>query len=171
MTSNWLKQLILFCILILLQVLVLNHISFLGYATPFLYIYFIIKMPIGSNRNLIIFLGFLLGLTIDIFCNTLGQNAAATVFAAFIRRPVQGLFFARDDFEHAIPSITTLGTSIFMRYASLIILIHHICLISISSFSYLNTSTILLRILLSTILTSILVFAIEGFSIRKKRHE
>ncbi len=71
MTSNWLKQLILFVMLILIQVLVLNHISFMGYATPFLYIYFILKMPLGTNRNLLILLSFLLGISVDIFCNTM----------------------------------------------------------------------------------------------------
>ena len=170
MTSNWLKQLILFLILVLLQVLVLNHISFLGYATPFLYIYFIIKLPVGINRNLVIFLGFLLGFIIDLFCNTPGQNAAAATFAAFMRRPVQGLFFARDDFEHVVPSITNLGNA-FMKYAITIILIHHTLLILISSFSYLDPLTITLRIVSSSVLTSILVFAMEGFTIKKKKYE
>lgn len=170
MANNWLKQLISFLVLILLQVLVLNHISFLGYATPFLYVYFIIKMPIGTNRNLVIFLGFLMGFIIDLFCNTPGQNAAAATFAAFMRRPIQGLFIARDDFEHIVPSINTLGNA-FMKYAVFIVFIHHTLLILISSFSYLDPLTIILRILLSSILTSILIFAIEGFSIRKKKYE
>lgn len=168
MAGNWLKQSFVFIILVLLQVLVFNHISFLGYATPFLYIYFIIKMPIGINRNLVLILAFLLGFTIDIFCNTPGQNAAAAVLAAFMRRPVQGLFFAREDFEHFIPSIPNLGTA-FMKYTIVIVFIHNLALISISSFSYLNFLTILLRVLSSTLLTSILIYAIEGFSIKKKR--
>lgn len=166
MTNNWVKQLTSFVVLLLLQVLVLNHISFWGYATPFLYIYFIIKMPIGINRNLLMLLGFVLGFLIDIFCNTPGVNAAATVFAAFIRRPVQGVFFAREDFEHFIPNVATLGSS-FMKYAIGIVFIHHFLLISISSFSYFNIQTIILRIFSSTILTSILIFAIEGFTVKK----
>ncbi len=170
MTSNWLKQLISFVVLILLQVLVLNHISFWGYATPFLYIYFIIKMPIGTDRNLLMVIAFFLGFIIDIFCNTPGQNAAASVFAAFIRRPVQGLFFAREDFEHFIPNIATLGSA-FMKYACVVVFLHHTLLIFISSFSYFNYQTITLRIITSTVLTSILIFAIEGFTVKKRVHE
>lgn len=170
MISNWLKQLTSFIVLILLQVLILNHISFWGYATPFLYIYFIIKMPIGINRNLLLVLAFFLGFIIDIFCNTPGQNAAATVFAAFIRRPVQGLFFAREDFEHFIPNIATLGGA-FMKYAALVVFVHHAILISISSFSYSNFLTIGLRIISSVLLTSALIFAIEGITIKKRAHE
>lgn len=168
MASNWIRQSIVFIILVLLQVLVLNHISFLGYATPFLYIYFIIKIPIGTNRNLVLILAFLIGLIIDIFCNTPGLNAAATIFAAFMRRPIQGLFFAREDFEHFIPSISNLGLA-FIKYTIVIVFLHNLALISISSFSYLNFITVLLRIVSSTVLTSILIYAIEGFSIKKKR--
>lgn len=170
MGSNWLKLLISFFILIFLQVLVLNHMSFGGYATPFLYIYFIIKMPIGVNRNLLVFLGFLLGFIIDIFCNTLGQNAAATVFVAAFCQSIQGLFFSRDDFEDYTPSVVSLGNA-FFKYAFLVILIHHAILILISSFSYLNPVTIGLRIILSTLLTFVLVFAIEGLFVKKKKHE
>lgn len=168
MTGNWIKQLIMFIILVLIQVLVLNHISFLGYATPFLYIYFIIKIPIGTNRNLVLILAFILGIIIDIFCNTLGQNAAATVFAAFMRRPVQSLFFDREDFEHFIPSISNLGIA-FMKYTIVIVFLHNLVLILISSFSYLDFNIILLRILSSTIMTTLLIYAIEGFFIKKKR--
>lgn len=170
MTNNWLKQLVLFIVLILLQVLVFNHISFMGYATPYLYIYFIIKMPIGTNRNLLMLLAFALGFIIDIFNNTPGQNAAATVFAAFVCRPIQELFFAREDFDHFIPNLTTLGGA-FMKYASTIVLIHHAILISISYFSYFNLPIIILRIISSALLTSIIIFALEGISVKKRIHE
>lgn len=170
MVNNWLKQALLFIALILLQVLVLNHISFFNYATPFLYVYFIIKMPMGTNRNLLMLIAFFLGFTIDIFCNTPGQNAAAAVFAAFIRRPIQLLFFEREDFEHLIPNIGSLGAT-FMKYASLIVLAHHTVLILISSFSYINLQTIGLRIVFSGILTSILILAIEGITVKRKAHE
>jgi len=115
-------------------------------------------------------ISFLLGLIIDIFCNTPGQNAAAAVFAAFLRRPVQLMFFEKEDFEHIIPNLSSLGAS-FMKYASLVVLIHHTVIISISSFSYINFSTIVLRIIFSSILTSILIFAVEGITVKKRVRE
>lgn len=165
--SSIIKYIIMFVLLVLLQVLVLNSISFLGYAVPFAYIYFILKLPVGCNRSLSTFLGFLLGLSIDMFCSTPGINAAATTFIGFISRPVQGLFFIRDDYDGLTPSLGILRLA-FMKYAIFITLIHHIVLISIESFSYFNIELVLLRIILSTILTSLLIFAFEGFSTKKK---
>lgn len=157
----------MFILLVLLQVLVLNRIAFLGYAVPFVYIYFIIKLPIDVNRNLSTLLGFLLGFIIDIFCNTPGINAAATTLIGFICRPVQNLFFIVDDYKGQTPNLSQ-QRGAFMKYTILLTFIHHVALISIESFSYFNIKLVLLRIALSTVLTSILVFAFEGFSINKK---
>ena len=168
MSSNSIRYILYFVLLVLLQVLVLNHIFFLGYATPYLYIYFIIKLPVSVNRNIVILLGFLLGLTIDLFCNTPGLNAAATTFTAFMRFPAQKLFFERDAFEHLVPKLSLLGMS-FIKYTVAMILIHHTMLIFIESFSYFNIEVILLRILLSSLLTFILIFAFEGLSIKREK--
>ena len=71
--------------LVLLQVLILNNVHIAGYATPFLYIYFILKFASGTSRNELMLWAFFFGLTIDIFADTPGMNAAATVLLAFLR--------------------------------------------------------------------------------------
>ncbi len=165
--SSNIKYIIMFVLLVLLQVLVLNRISFLGYGVPFAYVYFIIKLPIRSNKSVVIFLSFLIGFVIDIFCNTPGINAAASTFVGLVRWPVQKLFFMVDDYDEQTPRLSLLGGA-FIRYAIFLTLIHHIVLISIESFSYFNLEILLQRILLSTLLTSLLVFAFEGLSFKKK---
>ncbi|MDH6355573.1 rod shape-determining protein MreD [Dysgonomonas sp. PH5-45] len=167
MASNFLKLSLLFVILVLLQVLVLNQISFLGYATPFLYIYFIIKLPIGINRYYATLLGFIMGFTIDVFCNTPGVNAAATTFVAFFAQSIQNLFFQREDHDSFVPSLSLLNLD-FAKYMVTMVLLHHVALLLIESFSYQNIDIVLLRIVLSSALTCILILAIEGFSSKKK---
>lgn len=166
--SNYFHFIISFVLLILLQVLVLNRISFLGYATPFFYIYFLLKLPINANRSLVTFLGFLLGFIIDIFCNTPGINAAASTLTAFLVRPVQGLFFVRDDYNGQIPSLSLLKVA-FVKYAVILTLIHHMVLVCIESFSLFNIQLVALRVLFSTLLTFLLIFAFEGFSTKNKK--
>ena len=56
--------------LVLLQVLILNNVHIAGYATPFLYIYFILKFASGTSRNELMLWAFFFGLTIDIFADT-----------------------------------------------------------------------------------------------------
>ena len=49
--------------LVLLQVLILNNVHIAGYATPFLYIYFILKFNSGTSRNELMLWAFFFGLT------------------------------------------------------------------------------------------------------------
>ena len=51
MINNILRGFIYFVVLVLVQVLILNNIHFLRVATPFLYLYFILKMPEGINPS------------------------------------------------------------------------------------------------------------------------
>nr|MCQ5196067.1 rod shape-determining protein MreD [Parabacteroides merdae] len=70
MINNILRGFIYFVVLVLVQVLILNNIHFLRVATPFLYLYFILKMPVGSSPTNVVFFSFLIALTIDVFSIT-----------------------------------------------------------------------------------------------------
>lgn len=164
MTTNWLKQILLFVLLVLLQVWVFNQIHLFGIATPLFYVYFILKMPTSINRNLVIFLSALIGFCIDLFNYTLGLNMLAATVAGFMRHYALNLFSPREMIESYIPSIKVFGFGPFMRYASFIILIHHIVLFTVEYLSLYDPLMILIRIGANFVLTLILIFAAEGFS-------
>ena len=101
--------------LVLLQVLILNNVHIAGYATPFLYIYFILKFNSGTSRNELMLWAFFFGLTIDVFADTPGMNAAATVLLAFLRPSLLRLFTPRDNLDSFIPSFKTMGITPFLN--------------------------------------------------------
>lgn len=160
---------LMFLLLVLLQVVVLNSVSFFSFAVPLVYIYFILKLPISLNRNITLLLGFILGFVIDIFCNTPGINAAATTFVALLRKPVMNIFFMADEYQDEEPAISTIGIAPFMKYAFVLILIHMITLVSLEAFSYFNIKLMSLKIAFSTIISILLVFGFEGFGATKKK--
>jgi rod shape-determining protein MreD len=94
--------------LVLLQALVLNHIHVCGIATPFLYIYMLLKFPSGMKRNEQLLWGFFLGLLVDIFSNTYGLNTFATVALAMARPYLLRLLTPRDMTESIIPSFKSM---------------------------------------------------------------
>lgn len=67
MIINYIHRVGWFVGLILLQVLILNNVHIAGVATPFLYVYFILKFNSGTSRNELMVWGFCMGLAIDIF--------------------------------------------------------------------------------------------------------
>ena len=67
------SRLLNFVILILVQVFILNKIHLFGYATPMLYVWFILTLEAGTGRNKAMLWAFVMGLVIDIFSNTFGS--------------------------------------------------------------------------------------------------
>lgn len=162
MIMNYIHRMGWFVGLVLLQVLILNNVHIAGYATPFLYIYFILKFASGTSRNELMIWGFFLGLTIDIFSDTPGMNAAATVLLAFVRPTFLRLFTPRDTLDSIIPSIRTMGFSSFLKFAVTSVFVHHLFLLGIEFFSFAGMPLMLLRVVACTLLTVTCIMAIEG---------
>lgn len=164
MIIETLKRIAWFVILVLVQVLILNHLHVLGYATPFLYVYLLLKMPSATSRNALLLWGFAIGLSVDLFSNTPGMNAAATTFLALLLPGIWALYMPKGDTEEFIPGIHTISFSFFVKYAFTAILLHHSALFLIDSFSFWDIHLLLLKIVCSTILTLVCVLALDGLN-------
>ncbi|HBT08745.1 MAG TPA: rod shape-determining protein MreD, partial [Leeuwenhoekiella sp.] len=83
MNNSITHNILRFVFLVLIQIAIFNNINFLGYINPYPYVLFIVLFPIGDNRALLLFTSFLLGLTVDMFCNSGGMHAASCVTIAY----------------------------------------------------------------------------------------
>jgi rod shape-determining protein MreD len=146
-----------FITLVLLQVLLLNHINFLGYVNPYLYILFIISFPLDGNRSLLIFLSFLLGLSIDLFGDSGGVHAAASVFIAYLRSPILKFSFGVS-YEYNMIRIDKAPLIERLTYISLMVLVHHLVLFILEIFSLSHILLLLKSTLFSGIFSVILIF-------------
>jgi rod shape-determining protein MreD len=164
MIITYLRRIEWFVALALIQVLVLNNVHIAGYATPFIYIYMILKMSSGTSRSELMLWGFSLGLVVDIFSDTPGMNAAAATFIAFIRPLFLRLFTQRDSTDEFIPAIKTIGTSSFIKYVIMCVLFHHTTLLMIESFSLFDLNTLLIKIGASSLFTVLCIMGIEGLN-------
>ena len=170
MKIRYIQEFFLFIFLILLQVIILNRINVLGFATPILYIYFLLKLPFGRNPYYTIISGFLIGLIIDIFLNTPGMNAAATTMLATFRKPILNLFYDREIFEEFIPGINS-GTAQFVKLTVFAVLLHITILFFIESFTLFNAAYTLMRIVASSLISIIIIISFDVLIYRKKTGE
>ena len=157
---------LLFFNLLLAQVFLFNNINLLGHINPYIYLIFIILLPVKGNRSLLIFLGFSLGLLIDIFENTGGIHAAASVFIAYIRPLVLKFSFSHSS-EYQTLKFSATPLSSRLLYITVLVLIHHFVLNSLEVF---NISQILL-ILKTTLISglfSILLISLLSILFSKK---
>ena len=158
----YLKRIGLFIGLILVQVLILNNIHVYGYATPFLYIYFIFIYNSGVGRNVLLLWAFSLGLTIDIFTNTPGINAASATFISFVRNPVLNSFTLHEDNESFYPGIASMGFMSFFKYVFVMSFAFCTVWLLIDSFSFFNPAQLLLKIISDTIVTVICILCVDA---------
>lgn len=159
----------LFIVLVLLQAMVFNNICLFNVAVPFVFIYFIVYLPVTLSVNWVLTLSFLAGLCVDIFANTQGMNALACTVIAMSRRSVLHRFFPRED-ELSIPepSIRSLGQEVYMKYLFTMVLLYCTMIFLIEAFSFFDIWRLLLRILCSTLLTFLLLLGIDSVM---SRHE
>jgi hypothetical protein len=152
------KYVIYFVFLVLIQVTVLNHINFMDHVNPYIYILFILALPFSVSKSGVLLLSFLMGFTIDLFVATPGINAAAMVFLGFLRNILLPFLEPRDNYEPGThPSVAEYGWAWYMRYAVILVVLHHIALFFLDAFSLKNGGTTLIYSLYSSVFTLILI--------------
>jgi rod shape-determining protein MreD len=158
MTSKVFINIIRFIILVGLQVFILENINLRGYINPYLYVYFILLLPFETPGWLLLIASFLMGFSIDTFVGTMGIHTAASVLMAFARPLIIKAIPSRKEFEPGMkPSISDLGFLWFFTYSLLLVFIHHFALFYLEVFSFTDFFNTLLRVLLSSIFTILLV--------------
>ncbi len=146
-----------FLVLVLVQVLLLDHINFLGHINPYLYLFFILLYPLTGNKGLLIFLSFLLGLTIDFFNDSGGIHAGASVFIAWVR-PLLLKFSFGVSYEYNTVRVNSSSFSQQLVYILGMVLLHHLVLFSLEIFNVQQILLILKSTLFSGIFSTILIF-------------
>ncbi len=162
MTRTALSFIFLSIALILAQVTVFNHVSLFGVAVPFIFIYMICSLPMTLNQNWVLTIGFLLGLTIDIFSDTQGLNSLGCTVISGIRHNVLRLYFPREeDMTNPRPSIRVLGLGVYIRYEFTLSLVYSAVVFIADSFTFFDPLRLLLGIVSSTLLTTALLIALD----------
>jgi rod shape-determining protein MreD len=168
MNSPFIQVIFRFIVLVALQVGILNHIQFGGFVNPYLYILFVITLPFDTPGWLLLVLSFILGISIDTFCDSPGIHTSATVFAGFIRPYVLKSILPREGFESgASPGIKTFGFYWFLQYVLVIVIAHHLFLFVVEVFKFGSFHLILWRTFLSVIFSTILILISQYVILRK----
>ena len=169
MLNAIIRNLFRFIILVLVQVLIIKNLELGRFINPFIYVLFIIVLPFETPKWLLLISAFVLGITIDMFYDTAGMHAAACVAMAYIRPGILKLFSPRDGYEIGTqPTIQYLGVPWFISYSAILIVLHHFILFYIEIFRFSEFFSTLLRVIVSSIFTLLLVVLSQYLFNRKK---
>lgn len=171
MTTEILKYVLRFIALIALQVLIIQHVNLSGYIILLPYVLAILVLPFETNRLLVMFSAFLLGVCIDYFYDSSGIHASACTIMGFARYYVLKYVSPREGYDIGVkPTVEDMGLAWYLTYAGTLVAIHHFFLFYIEIFRFSEFFKTLLRIVLSSAGTFGLIYLIQFlFSQRRER--
>ncbi len=156
-------------VIILFQALVFDNmfISQL-HIIPFVFIIFILLLPFDTPNWALLIIAFLSGLILDIFNDTGGIYIGAILFSAFIRPSVLNSLAPYDGYElSSLPRLSFYGWRWLIKYTLIISLSYNLAFYFLDSFSFHFILQDLLKTLIGTIYTTILILITEWAFFRK----
>lgn len=160
-----LSTILLFVLYLALQLLLARNLVLFDYAFCFIYIACVLLLPNETSLTWLLLIAFATGIIVDTFYNTLGMHAAATVLMAYCRPLIVRAQIDVPGVESRIEfSLKELGLGTFFRYVFLLTLIHHASLFFIEAGSLALLVPILIRVVASTLFTTVSIVLIQFFT-------
>ena len=152
MNSSLFLNIFRFIILLAIQIIVFNNINLFGFISPFPYVLFIILYPVNGNKSGLLIASFFLGLILDMFSNSGGIHTSASLALAYFRPAIFKFAFGVS-YEYQTIKLNDTLTPERFSFILVSVLIHHLTLFILEAFQFSLFWDILIRTLLSSVLT------------------
>ncbi|CAG5010535.1 hypothetical protein DYBT9275_04746 [Dyadobacter sp. CECT 9275] len=151
---------------LLLQIFFMRNMVLFNYGFCFVYIAAILLLPVETDRMYLLLIAFGVGFVVDVFSNTFGMHAAASVLIAYLRPFVIRYQMESKGMDRIDIGMRSQGFISFLGYMFPLILIHHavLFLAEINNMGMILYS--LVRIIASAIFTLVFIIILELFSRR-----
>jgi hypothetical protein len=149
-----------------LQIFFMRNIVMFNYAFCFIYIAGVLLLPADVDRMYLLLIAFGIGFTVDVFSNTFGMHASASVMIAYLRPFLIHYQMKSRGAERAEVGLRAQGFGAFLAYILPLILLHHAMLFFMEMNHFGMILYTLIRIGASTLFTTLLIILLELFSKR-----
>lgn len=163
MNTESIRHIIRAVIVLLVQVLVLKRIS-LGtswlwqHGDIFIYPIIVLLLPFRTSRHYAILIGFMIGLIIDMFYDTIGVHAFALTATAYARGLLLSYLEPRGGYQLSMsPTQFSMGLNWLLTYTSLSMIIHTFLYFTAEIFTFVYVGQILLNTLITFFLSMMVI--------------
>lgn len=137
MTRNSIFQFISFFIYLLLQVMLFKSLTMFNVAFCFIYVGYLLLLPIEINSLWLMIISFILGFCIDIFYDSLGLHSLTLVFIAYLRNYWLGAITPQGGYDAgSLPTMASQGLQWFLVYTLPLVFIHHLMLFLVEASNF-----------------------------------
>ncbi|MDR2972407.1 MAG: hypothetical protein LBU83_10850 [Bacteroidales bacterium] len=156
------KNLSRFFVLILLQVFVFNYVQLFGFLNPFVYLLFLILLPIELPKSTQYIIAFVTGFIVDAFLRTYGIQSFACVFMVFLRPYIILILNGFKPLETGVKPIP--GVKAFnwiLVYTLLLVFVHQISVTVLEVFQWVQWWRIIWTSTVNTLFTTFIIICLE----------
>lgn len=170
MTRTAINFILLFIALVLAQAVIFNHLILFRCAVPMVFVYLLVRLPMSISPTAMLTIGFVLGLCVDTFSDTLGLNTIGCTVLAFVRRPIfHFLAPHEDDIMTVQPTAEAMGLPAYIKYLLSMVAVYCFTVFIVEAFGFFHPLILIMRAAASTLYTFLLLYAIGSINLRSAR--
>ncbi len=167
-SRNTIFQVFAFLLFTGAQVTVFMNLALFNTSFCFIYIGFILFLPIDTDRIVLIILGFASGLSVDMFYDSTGIHAAAAVLLAFARPYWVAILTPQGGYEIGVsPTLNQMSFFWVTSYLIPLLVIHHFAIFYIEAGGFSLFFFTLVKVLLSVVFTYVVLLLIQLLFFRR----
>ncbi len=160
--SKILQYILLFLTVTALQLFLFDHLQLSLYLHPFVYLAFVLLLPMDIRGWQLLVLATATGVAIDFFSGTPAVNTIATVAMAFCRPTLLRFFVGKETVsDGGAPDSRRVGAGRFFRYAGVAITIHAVIFFGLETLTAVGLFFTLLRIVISVVCSLIAIWFVQ----------
>lgn len=159
-----------FVLYLLAQVMLFRQLVLFNTAFCFVYVAFILLLPIETNPMVLMLTGFLLGFGIDVFYDSLGLHALSLVFVAYLRNYWLATITPQGGYDAGQgPTLAVNGLQWFMVYAIPLVFVHHAVLFFAEAGGFGIFWFTMSKVMTSLMFTMTVILLFQYFTLRRRR--
>jgi len=169
MSRSGIFHFIAFFIYLVLQVLLLKSFVLFNTAFCFLYVAFILLLPIEINTLALMLIGFSLGFLVDIFYDSLGLHAFTLVLIGYLRNYWLSVISPQGGYDAGMgPTLAVNGVQWFLVYTLPLIFLHHFVLFFVEAGGFSVFWYTMLKVIGSLLFTMTVILLAQYLSTERR---
>lgn len=156
---------IYFFLYVIAQVLLFKRLILFNTSFCFLYVAFILLLPVETNNLVLMVLAFFLGFTIDIFYDSLGMHALAAVTVAYLRNYWLSSITPQGGYDAGSSPALANGVQWFLVYTVPLVFVHLALLFFIEAGGFGLFWFTMLKVMASLVFTVSVMLLLQFFAV------
>ncbi len=140
----------------------------LGYVRPAFFLLFVLMLPLNTSAALRLVLAFVMGLSVDVFSQSMGMHTAAVVAMAYVQHYlIPRMKVSKDIDESKVVSLKIFDFQWFAIYSFVLILVYHLAFFALDAFSFHYIWRHLYIVPINSLASFIVIMAVQLIAYKK----